>query len=82
MQFVVTVNIFWWFIVETVFLVEEGGSRRWVKVRTERRMMMNLQIWKLVGSIATLKQKKTSAKSSFTRARHKFEGLLKWRFTK
>ena len=28
------------------------------------------------GSIATLKQKKTSAKSSFTRTRHKFEELL------
>ena len=27
-------------------------------------------------SIATLKQKKTSAKSSFTRTRHKFEKLL------
>ena len=27
-------------------------------------------------SIATLKQKKTSAKSSFTRKRHKFEELL------
>ena len=27
-------------------------------------------------SIATLKQKKTSAKSSFTRTRHKFEELL------
>ena len=27
-------------------------------------------------SIATMKQKKTSAKSSFTRTRHKFEELL------
>ena len=35
---------------------------------------LNLEVGR---SIATMKQKKTSAKSSFTRARHKFEGLLK-----
>ena len=45
-NFVVTVNIFLWFIIETTFLVAEGGSRRWVKIkRTERRIMMNLKIW-------------------------------------
>ena len=45
-NFAVTVNIFLWFIIETTFLVAEGGCRRWVKIkRTERTMMTNLKIW-------------------------------------
>ena len=54
-NFVVAVNIFikkysCGLVSKPYFLVAEGGSRRLVKIkRTERRMMMNLQIWKLEG---------------------------------
>ena len=58
-------------------LVADGDSRRCVKIKKNRKNnddeSSNLEVGR---SIATLKQKKASTKSSFTRTRHKFEELL------
>ena len=63
-------------IIETIFFGSRGWFWKMGKNKKNRKKNDNESSNLKVGrSIATLKQKKTSPKSSFTRTRHKFEEL-------